>query len=440
MKKILISIILIIYCTGSSWSGEVEDIVKNAESGNASSQLQLGYMYSMGSGVNQSYKQAIYWFKKSADQGNDYAQVTLGVLYSTGKGVDKNDEQAAYWYAMAANLGNKYAQYHLANNYEKGSGVTKDYKQAIYWYTKAAEQGEIKAQANLGGLLAFGPETLRDEQKAAYWCKRSAENGDVIGQFCLGVLYEFGVGVSQDYRFAYAWANIAGAQGHKEAINKRDAYAHKLSPEPLLEAKKLSLEIQYRIDNSKKPQISKPQNNNLNIPSLSGIQLGWYRNKVDNFMSNVVIDNHIEEANASQFKLKNGNDLSITYHDSKVVFIELDWNGNNEKSDSGVLGFQFGKTTLNDIRQKAGNNGFAYEKLLYSERVVMFNNYEITDHTDWIIVFISKPTELSGHAQEEIGNKVKLVSLILAKKEYLDSIWGEKKVFDSNYKPIPFSL
>jgi uncharacterized protein len=248
MKKILFFIMIIMCCVQPVLGSELEDIFKNAEQGNASSQLQLGFLYSVGRGVNQNYKEAVYWFKKAANQESPFAQVSLGALYSTGNGVDKNYKQAVYWYTMAATQGNKDAQYYLANNYEKGLGISQDYKQAIYWYTKAAKQGEIKAQANLGGLLAFGPETLRDVKKAVYWCKRSAEQGDVIGQFCLGALYEFGIEFSQDYQLAYVWANLAGAQGYKAAIKKRDIYAQKLSPEDLLEAQKLSVEIQYKID------------------------------------------------------------------------------------------------------------------------------------------------------------------------------------------------
>ncbi len=247
MKRVLLLILMVLCCVGSVWGGELEGILKNAEQGIASDQLQLGYLYSVGRGVPQNYKQAARWFKKATEQEIPYAQLSLGTLYSSGYGVDQDHKLAVYWYTRAATLGNKYAQYYLADNYEKGLGVSQDYKQAIYWYTKAAQQGEIKAQASLGGLLAFGPKVLRDVKKAVYWCKKSAEQGDMIGQFYLGNMYEFGVGFSQDYKLAYVWANLAGAQGDEAVIKKRDVYAQKLSSEELLEAQKLSAEIQYKI-------------------------------------------------------------------------------------------------------------------------------------------------------------------------------------------------
>ena len=79
--------------------------------------------------------------------------------------------------------------------YAKGRGVPKDDQLAIDWYRKAAGQGSVKAQYNLGEI------------------------------------YSKGVGVPKDNQQAYFWWLLASAQGLPEAIEKRDFFELRLSPE-----------------------------------------------------------------------------------------------------------------------------------------------------------------------------------------------------------------
>jgi len=66
----------------------------------------MGYMYEMGQGVDQDYKQAFDWYQKAADQGSRYAENRLGEMYQTGEGVAKNNELAVNWFRKAADQGN----------------------------------------------------------------------------------------------------------------------------------------------------------------------------------------------------------------------------------------------------------------------------------------------------------------------------------------------
>ncbi|MBR4182103.1 MAG: sel1 repeat family protein, partial [Candidatus Methanomethylophilaceae archaeon] len=58
-----------------------------------------------GRGVEQSYDEALKWYRKGAENGNSYAQTNLGHLYSQGLGVEKSDEEAFGWYLKAAEQG-----------------------------------------------------------------------------------------------------------------------------------------------------------------------------------------------------------------------------------------------------------------------------------------------------------------------------------------------
>jgi len=80
----------------------IEMSIKEAESGSAKCQFELGERYENGEGVKQDFKKAFEWYEKSASQGLFSAQHKIGVMYDEGKGVDKNGILAAEWFLKAA--------------------------------------------------------------------------------------------------------------------------------------------------------------------------------------------------------------------------------------------------------------------------------------------------------------------------------------------------
>lgn len=67
----------------------------------------MGQLYSTGSGVDQDYTKAVFWYRKAAKQHDGKAQDRLGGMYAEGKGVTKNLVQAYAWLAVAIDNGNK---------------------------------------------------------------------------------------------------------------------------------------------------------------------------------------------------------------------------------------------------------------------------------------------------------------------------------------------
>jgi hypothetical protein len=61
-------------------------------------QLDIGYLYSSGQGMDQDTSQAMMWYQKAADQGNATANHNIGCLYEHGEGVDSDFSKAATWY------------------------------------------------------------------------------------------------------------------------------------------------------------------------------------------------------------------------------------------------------------------------------------------------------------------------------------------------------
>ena len=75
------------------------------EAGNANAQCTLGFCYHKGHGVEQSYTEAVKWYRKAAEQGDATAQHNLGFCYDKGRGVEQSYTEAVKWYRKAAEQG-----------------------------------------------------------------------------------------------------------------------------------------------------------------------------------------------------------------------------------------------------------------------------------------------------------------------------------------------
>ena len=203
--------------------GQYEDAVywyrKAADQGLASAQSNLGNMYKLGLGVEQSDKQAVAWGRKAADQGYASAQYNLGVMYRDGLGVEQSYMQAVVWFHKAADQGHATAHYNLGAMYRHGQGVEQNDKQADAWFRKAAEQGDADAQYNLGVRYANGQRVEQSYKQAFPWFSKAADQGYTKAQYNLGVMYRDGLGVEQSDKQAIAWFRKAADQGYTDAQN-----------------------------------------------------------------------------------------------------------------------------------------------------------------------------------------------------------------------------
>ncbi len=93
---------------------------------------------------NKEYDKAIEIFKRNAEIGNAYAQLNLGYCYKNGEGVEQNYIEAFKWYKLAADKGFDVAQYRLGDCYYYGKGVDKDRNEAVKLYLKSGILGRIK--------------------------------------------------------------------------------------------------------------------------------------------------------------------------------------------------------------------------------------------------------------------------------------------------------
>ena len=174
---------------------------------------------------------------KSAETGDASAELLVGLQYLEGKGEPKNEAMAVDWLSRAAAQGQPVAQYDLGALYADGRGVRPDAVQAFQWFGSAALRGNRRAMHFLAIAYAEGVGTTKDLPEAARWFERAAALGAVNSQFNLAVLYERGMGVPQSLTTAYKWYAIAASQGDHEAEARVAALASTLRPDDLASAK-----------------------------------------------------------------------------------------------------------------------------------------------------------------------------------------------------------
>lgn len=87
-------------------NGDYETAFKDfkylAERGVVLAQTNLGYMYSLGEGVEQDLEKSAWWFRQAAESGSTAAQLTMGALAFHGEGVERSSIEAYAWFSIAA--------------------------------------------------------------------------------------------------------------------------------------------------------------------------------------------------------------------------------------------------------------------------------------------------------------------------------------------------
>src|SRR4051794_7223029 len=122
-----------------------QQLLQNAESGDAQAQFELGRAYQDGKSVEQNDDKAVEWLHKSADQGNAPAQNAMGVMYALGRGVQRDKEEAVRWYKKAAKQGLPEGIYNVAISYYNGEGVDENTALAYTWMMVAQRKGDPQA-------------------------------------------------------------------------------------------------------------------------------------------------------------------------------------------------------------------------------------------------------------------------------------------------------
>jgi uncharacterized protein len=217
-----------------------EWLEKASQQGNQEAEYLTGRAFSKGKGVERDVQKAFLIFSKLNDKGNPSGMGALGVAYLRGEGTEKNEEKGLSLLQRAAALGDSHSQANLGVLYSLGKVVTKNDQLAVSWYKKGVEQGNAHAQTLLGYAYYLGEGTPKNAAMAFELYSKAASQGDETAQQLLADMYQSGVGTPVDSVLAYAWANIAAANGDANALKFRNAVETKLSQVERDEAERLS--------------------------------------------------------------------------------------------------------------------------------------------------------------------------------------------------------
>jgi len=168
---------------------------------------------------------------------------------------------------------------------------------------------------------------------------------------------------------------------------------------------------------------------------MEGISIG----DASSVCNRIKLDVVAKEQDMVKYKTANGNDFSLTFENGKVVYMENDWLQNDKSRKPLYSDFTFGQTSLKDIRNKFGTNGFTYKSrgaFTTETDLIEFNCFEFDSPGNEVLVIITKVALNASVTEKNVAEQLKLDAIIIADKNYLDNTWGKEKVFDKTYKKI----
>lgn len=157
------------------------------------------------------------------------------------------------------------------------------------------------------------------------------------------------------------------------------------------------------------------------------------------------------EIKTIKWELNNKNIFTVVYNSTqnRILQIDIDWGEEINGVDVGIADFQYGKTTLQDIRDTFKSNGFSYAmKVMHKTEngIITYNAFELKDTPSIIVVFKTFVTnsmldEINLLPKEKqvmgkIGRKFKLIGISVSDEVYLDAEWGRNKIYDPKSNPI----
>ena len=153
------------------YAAELEITRPQALAGEAWAQAFLGTSYFLGTGVTQSYAEALKWYRLAAAQESGQAKFNLGFMYQAGEGVMQDDAQAVKWYRLAAGLAE--ARCNLGVMYASGRSVAQDYAKAyalfsIYGTANAHKNRDLVARSMTLQQIADAQSMVRECQARNY--------------------------------------------------------------------------------------------------------------------------------------------------------------------------------------------------------------------------------------------------------------------------------
>ena len=146
-------------------------LIRDANSGNALAQHELGLRYLLGEdGMTADTTKGAYWVGKAAEQNLTAACYNYGILLINGWGVEWNPFEAYNFFLKAAEDGMPEAQHLIGILYTDNLIVKKDYFEAYKWVKKASDKNYMPAVETKNELEKYLPpnflSSYEDDEKS----------------------------------------------------------------------------------------------------------------------------------------------------------------------------------------------------------------------------------------------------------------------------------
>ena len=181
--------------------GTLEQLAKDAESGDVEAQTAMGDAYRTGTVVQRHLPTAMRWYLRAASRGHVPAQVHLGRLYMQDLeqgALKRNVDQARYWLKRAADGGSADALHLSAQLLLETDSPLFDVPAGLDLLEHACQLGSGAACNDLGLLQLAGLSVERDPVRAFELFLRGARLGDAAAQCSVARCFGNGDGVAPE--------------------------------------------------------------------------------------------------------------------------------------------------------------------------------------------------------------------------------------------------
>lgn len=138
-------LIFLVSAASNSIHASPDELLREAERGDAKSQFKLGKIYLEGIGTPRNHVLAGRWLLKAAEQNHTESQYLIGLLYEHGIGEKQYNEEAVHWFKKAAESDFRSAKVKLAEHYFYGTGTPQNHAQSLRLLMEAGSAGDSAA-------------------------------------------------------------------------------------------------------------------------------------------------------------------------------------------------------------------------------------------------------------------------------------------------------
>ena len=140
-------------------------------------------------------------------------------------------------------------------------------------------------------------------------------------------------------------------------------------------------------------------------------------------------------------------EVAVDNQQNRFVFLQHSRLGAGGQAPGDLPGSTYGQTTLAELRARCGSNGFAYPggpgPSVVGDRYVLTNAYDIAGQPLVVMFLTTLPADeveklkaAGPQGAAALGDRAVLAGMILARREYLETVWGAERISDDPCPPL----